>query len=64
MKGLEKCDLSTNLVSGFEEIYLFGTLPFLRAIWLKSNPIELKEKYREEVFLKSRSRGWLLLDGM
>lgn len=63
MKGLEKCDLSTNLVSGFEEIYLFGTLPFLRAIWLKSNPIELKEKYREEVFLKSRSRGWLLLDG-
>lgn len=60
--GLERLDLSENILADAEEIPLLSELPFLKAITLLGNPIALLKNYRKNTLCALRNER-IVLDG-
>jgi Leucine-rich repeat (LRR) protein len=49
--GLEKLDLSDNVLSSMQEVKRIRKLPLLSQLWLQGNPISYLEIYRKQTLL-------------
>jgi len=59
--GLEKLDLSDNVLSSMNEVKRIRKLPLLSQLWLQGNPISYLDIYRKQTLLYflSEVRSWI-----